>query len=557
MKKLLIFLYFTFYIFNSAFSQNPLVKQWDKRFGGTNYEHLTCLQQTVDGGYILGGLSFSNMDGDKTQPNWDTISPFTSDYWIVKIDSLGSKQWEKTYGGTNKDRLYSLMQTTDRGYILGGFSYSGLDGDKTQPNWDSTENTTDYWIIKIDSLGNKQWDKVLGGTDSDYLFSLQETSDRGYILGGYSYSGIDGDKTQPNWDSTGNTTDFWIVKADSSGNKQWDKDFGGTSSDRFLSLQQTADGGYILGGNSDSDSSGNKTQNTWGNDDFWIIKTDSFGSKQWDKDFGGTYTDHLYSLRQTTDGGFILGGLSQSGISGDKSQISWGGYDYWIVKIDSVGSKQWDKDFGGTDLEDDFGNVTQTTDNGYLIAGTSYSPISGNKTENNLGLEQVWLVKTDSSGNLLYDKTIFTLGHDEEGFALQTKDRCYAIANMTQGGIGGYKTQPNWDPTNIAYDYWIIKFCDTTATTSFTQLPNPQSPFSIYPNPSNGSFQVSGLKFPVERIEIFNLLGETVFEHQPETRNSSEGAPSGKLETHLANGMYIIIAYTDKGIFQQKLLVQK
>ncbi len=448
----------TLFIFSSlhSFSQNPLVKMWDKRFGGSGADIITCFQQTKDRGYILGGYSYSAIGGDKTQATWGSY-----DYWIVKTDSLGSKQWDKDFGGTSADELSSLQQTADGGYILGGYSYSGIGGDKTQSTWGIEE----YWIVKTDSLGNKLWDKDFGGTNDDELYSLQQTADGGYILGGYSYSGIGGDKTQPSW----GFADYWIIKTDSLGNKLWDKDFGGTGDDEFYSLQQTADGGYILGGLSNSGISGDKTQAAWGGYDYWIIKTDSLGNKLWDKDFGGTDIDWLYSLQQTADGGYILGGYSYSGIGGDKTQATWGGSadnDYWIIKTDSLGIKQWDKDFGGTNQEDYFGNVSQTKEGGYLIAGTSYSNIGGDKTENNsLGIEQTWIVKTDSLGTKQWDKTILSPGHDEQGYAIQTKDGCYAVASLDNGGIGGYKTQPNWDTicagVGCSPDYWIVKFCET------------------------------------------------------------------------------------------------
>ncbi|MEO8086380.1 MAG: T9SS type A sorting domain-containing protein [Bacteroidota bacterium] len=466
MKKLnsaVLFFFFSPFGGLGAFAQNPLVKQWDYRFGGTDHDWTTCFQQTKDGGYILGGYSYSGIGGDKT----DTLRGGAGDrdYWIVKTDSLGNKEWDKDFGGTGIDELFSLQQTADRGYILGGHSYSGIGGDKTDSLRGGTGDV-DYWIIKTDSLGNKEWDKDFGGTNADGLYSLQQTADGGYILGGLSGSVIGGDKTQATW---GNY-DYWIIKTDSLGNKEWDKDFGGTDYDVLSSLQQTADGGYILGGWSGSGIGGDKTQSTWGADDYWIIKTDSLGNKEWDKDFGGTITDVLYSLQQTADGGYILGGYSDSWIGGDKTQATWGSYDYWIVKTDSVGSKEWDKDFGGTLDEDEFGNVSQTKDGGYLIAGTSYSNISGDKTENNsLGTEQTWIVKTDSQGAKQWDKTILSPGHDEQGYAIQSKDGCYAVASWDNGGIGGYKTQAAWGGSP---DYWIVKFCDTTFRAGFTSTPN-------------------------------------------------------------------------------------
>ena len=436
-------------------AQAPLVKMWDKRFGGLKHDHLTSLQTTTDG-YILGGYSDSGIGGDKTQANWGTTQ---LNYWIVKIDSIGNKQWDKRFGGADESSwLKSLQQTTDGGYILGGSSYSGISGDKTQP----TRGSADYWIVKIDSLGNKQWDKRFGGIYDDELNAIQQTTDGGYILGGYSRSDMNGDKTQP----TRGDADYWIVKVDSLGNQQWDKRFGGISAEILFSLQQTLDGGYILAGSSDSGISGDKTELTRGYSDYWIVKVDSLGNKQWDRRFGGLDSDVLYSLQQTVDKGFILGGRSASSISGDKTQtlldspidftMNYG--DYWIIKVDSLGNKEWDKTFGGTKAEDDFGNVFQTSDRGYLIAGTSYSSISGDKTEDDLGSEQVWIVKIDSLGNKQWDKTLFTIGHEEIAYAIESGN-CYLIATWANGMIGGYKTQPNWDTTTLTYDYWIVKFC--------------------------------------------------------------------------------------------------
>ena len=525
-----------------------MVKKWDKRFGGTDSDVFNRFQQTKDGGYILGGYSGSGISGDKTQNAWGNY-----DYWIVKIDSVGNKMWDKRFGGTGGDFLTSLQQTADGGFMLGGSSVSGISGDKTQANWDTTGLTQDYWVVKTDSMGNKQWDKDFGGTNIDNLYSLQQTADGGYILGGYSRSGISGDKTQACWDTSSYyyyQGDYWIVKTDSLGNKQWDKNFGGFNVDKLTSLQQTSDGGYILGGFSYSDISGDKTQPSWYiyYYDYWIVKTDSSGNKQWDKDFGGTTDDELFSLQQTADGGYILGGYSNSGISGDKTQNTWGNYDYWIVKTDSLGNIQWDKDFGGSKKDHDIGNISITADGGYLVAGTSYSNSNGNKTENNLGPEQMWIVKTDSLGIIQWDKTILTHGHEELSLAVQTKDGCFAVANYTKAPIGGYKTQPNWDTTNVTVDYWMIKFCDSTLTTNLTPALSEGEGVAIAPNPVNEEFKVQSSKFKVERIEIFNLLGETMICVSP--------SPSGRVRVGLLpNGLYIIKAHTEKSIFQQKLVI--
>jgi len=445
MKKNYILFYALFFSLASAIAQNPLVKQWDARFGGTDFDYLDAMQETNDGGYILGGYSLSLIGGDKTQ-----ASKGLTDYWVVKIDSLGNKQWDKDFGGTAYEYLYSLKQTNDGGYMLAGASASGVGGDKTQ----ASTGGLDYWIVKLDALGNKQWDKSFGGTSDDILFSMLQTTDKGYMLAGHSASGAGGNKAQ----ASKGGWDYWVVKIDSSGNKQWDKSYGGTSDDNCYSLQQTADGGYVLGGCSYSGIGGDKTQASKGGWDYWIVKIDSLGNKKWDRDFGGTSDDYVNSLQQTIDRGYILGGISFSGVGGDKAQPSKGMADRWIIKIDSIGNKQWDKDFGGAANEEEVFFISQTNDLGYLFSGTSHSTISGDKTENNLGPEQTWVVKTDSAGNKQWDKTLLTTGDDEYGIAIQTKDGCFAIANSSDGAIGGYKTQSDEGD----WDYWIIKFRDTS-----------------------------------------------------------------------------------------------
>ncbi|MEP7168821.1 MAG: T9SS type A sorting domain-containing protein, partial [Bacteroidota bacterium] len=267
--------------------------------------------------------------------------------------------------------------------------------------------------------------------------------------------------------------------------------------------------------------------------DYWIIKADSLGNKQWDKDIGGTDGDVLLSSQQTIDGGYILGGYSNSGIGGDKTQVALG-YDYWVIKIDSIGIIQWDKDFGGSLHEDDIGSISQTVDGGYLVTGNSYSNISGDKSENNLGQEQIWIVKTNSSGTKQWDKTIFTTGHDETGYAIQTKDECYVIANGTYAGTGGYKTQASQGSA----DYWFIKFCDSTATTAINEFQVSSFEFQVYPNPAQESLVISHQFAVGDEIRITDTLGKLLF-----TTKIKTPTLNFRLQTsNLASGIYFIKA---------------
>jgi hypothetical protein len=364
--------------------------EWNKTIGGSASDDLKFVQQTSDGGYILGGSSGSPSSGDKTEgvrKAFYTRMP-ELDYWVVKLDAAGNKQWDKTIGGAEYDELTSLEQTSDGGYILGGFSFSGADGDKTEPFRSECCYSTrfpDYWVVKLDSTGNKQWDKTIGGAFYDALYALHQTRDGGYVLGGISGSHIGDDKTEANKGDY----DYWVVKLDGGGNKQWDKTYGGTGYDALRALQQTSDGGFILGGNSSSGIGGDKTELRRGpceyypntcTQDYWVVKLDGAGNKQWDKTYGGSDQDSLTELRQTSDGGYILGGSSESDISGDKTEASRISGDYWVVRLDAAGNKQWDKTIGGGRY-DELTSLEQTMDGGYILGGGSPSTIRGDKTQ--------------------------------------------------------------------------------------------------------------------------------------------------------------------------------
>ncbi len=542
-----------------------LIKLWDKRYGGFSSETLRSILYTRDNGFILGGYSYSDSSGDKTQNDWhDSIqnNP-TADYWVVKTDSLGNKQWDKRFGGKNHDILSSLQQADDGDYVLTGGSASRNNGDKTQENWDtiSTYTTYDFWIVKIDSLGTKKWDKRYGGLKDDFASSSVKSSDGGYLIGGNSWSGIGGDKTQANWDTVPPlTNDFWIIKVDTAGNKQWDKRYGGTDEDELQCIRRTIDGGYLLGGRSSSNVSGDKTQPTWGAYDFWIIKIDSVGNKQWDKRYGSVYNDELSTLEQTNDGGYILGGISDWYASGDKSQNSCGFGDYWIVKIDSIGNKEWDKVYGGTYDEDEFSAIIKTCDGGYLLSGCSYSDSTCNKTEHNLGQEQAWLVKIDSLGNKQWDKTIFTRGHDENAFLLKLTNQCFVLATYYFiSDTGGYRTESNWDTTNMWTDYWFMKFCDTTLTIGCNlslgiKASSFQPQLSVYPNPFTSEISITIQKQSIKQatFTIKNILGQTIFINE-ENNISSKYTKTINL-SFISKGIYLLDIIIDGERTVKKIL---
>ena len=527
--KITLFLALFIQLSVCLFGQRPSVELWDKRFGGAGEDGESVFQQTRDGGYIIGGTSNSGVDGDKTQSNWDNTGA-TEDYWVVKINSVGEKQWDKRFGGSGIEVLFALQQTFDGGYILGGMTGSTNDGDISQPPFGGW----DYWLVKTDSLGNVQWNQRYGGTSDDMPNFVLQTPDSGYLLVGASASPISGDKTQ---DSYGSSFDGWVIKTDALGHKQWDKRFGGLNDDYFNWAVSTKDGGYLLAGSTASDSGLDISQTARGSEDYWIIKIDSVGNRQWDKRYGGGANNELISILSSNSGGYLLGGFSGSDSSDDKTTNDG---PFWIIKTDSIGNVQWDRGYG---LANSFSNVVQTLDGGYLLSGTSTFNIVDDKTENNLGNSQIWMVKTDSSGLKQWDKTILTY-RANFGSAIQTFDSCYVVGGGTNAGVGGYKTQPNRDITDSTVDFWISKYCFSGTPEAFNDL-TVKIQLSIYPNPFRNELDIRITQQNLHQatFTISNLLGQTIY-IQSETNLSPSYTKMLDLN-YLANGVYWVSVVVD------------
>jgi hypothetical protein len=351
-------LFFICILYIDALSQPVLGPQ--KTFGGSDYEELTKLCVTRDGGYIAGGFSYSYASGEKSQD-----SRGDDDYWIIKATRNGKIQWEKTFGGNQTDNFKSVIQTNDGGYALIGESSSDISGEKT----DYCRGSTDYWLIKLDSMGNIQWDKTYGGSGNEYIDNIVQVPDGSYILAGSSDSYVSGEKTE----DTRGGFDMWVVKVDVNGNKLWDKTIGGSDQDLCSPVQLTKDGGVMLGGFSGSNKSGEKSEDNRGyGSDYWVVKLNKNGVIQWDKTIGGMGDDYCRGMMQTSDGGYLLGGNSNSNISAEKTANSWGGYDFWIVKLDKKGNKVWDKTIGGLFDEYSLWTLDSTLDGkGYIFGGGS------------------------------------------------------------------------------------------------------------------------------------------------------------------------------------------
>jgi hypothetical protein len=492
----LAFLAFIIHVY--AFSQPVLGPQ--KTFGGSSYDELRKLCLTKDGGYIAGGLSYSDASGEKSQN-----SRGADDYWIIKANRNGKIQWEKTFGGDWEDNFKSIIQTNDGGYALIGESSSGISGEKT----DYSRGSTDYWLVKLDSLGNIQWDKTYGGSGTEFIDDIVQAQDGSYILAGSSDSYASGEKTE---DTRGNF-DMWVVKVDVNGNKLWDKTIGGSDYDLCSPVKLTKDGGVILGGFSGSNKSGEKSEDNRGySSDFWIVKLDKKGNIQWDKTIGGSGDDYCHSLIATGNG-YLAVGNSNSAISGEKTANSWGGYDYWVVKLDRQGNKLWDKTIGGSSEEHDVWSLDSTLDGqGYILGGQSYSPISGNKTEYSKGGYDYWVVKINKKGKILWNKTFGGSDDERLNSIVEIEKNKFLLGGTSWSDISGDKTENS----RGSGDYWIVQLNDRTGTSSvIASSQNADAAiiaatgFKVYPNPVKDILHISVNKETT--VSLTNESGKIVF----------------------------------------------
>ncbi|KAF5427108.1 hypothetical protein C5S39_14005 [Candidatus Methanophagaceae archaeon] len=364
---------------------------WSKTFSGSGEDAAWSVQQTSDEGYIIAGIT--------------KYSKFKSNVWVVKTKSNGDKQWDQEFGGSKHDSASSVQQTSD-GYIIAGTTFSfGAD-------W------RDVWLIKINSNGKEQWDKTFGGSSGDWAYSVQQTTDNGFIVAGGTHSYGAG------W------ADVWLVKTDSNGYKMWDKTFGGTDTEEAYVVQQTSDEGYILAGRTTSYGAGSG--------DAWLLKTDSHGNEEWNKTFGGVHDDWARALNSTLDGGYILAGTTTS--------YGAGSWDAWLVKTDSNGDEEWSVTFGNTNVDEGY-SVQQTKDGGYILAGCTGSYGAGSW--------DAWLVKTNSDGDEQWNKTFGGTGPDGAYSVQQTSDSGYILAGDT-GSFGAG-----------SHDFWLIKVRAEGNTTNF------------------------------------------------------------------------------------------
>lgn len=512
--KRTIYSFFLFSFFFIVKSQAPNI-QWQKAFGGSFNDVAYSVAQTPDGGYIIVGTTNS------TQGNI-TVSHGNDDFWVVKTDGLGNLQWQKSFGGTGSEQAKSVTTTADGGYIVAGFTSSN-NGHVTY-----NRGSNDYWVIKLDSTGNLLWQKTYGGNGNDVANSIIQTGDGGYIIAGFSNS-QSGDITGPKGDN-----DYWIVKTDALGNLVWQKSLGGNYNDKATDIKQTKDGGYIIAGDSTS-ATGDLSTPPYGLADYWIVKISSIGNIVWEKRYGGSQNDFAYSVKPTSDDGFIVAGNTFS-VNGHISG-SIGSSDAWLIKLDQLGNLQWEKSLGGQTY-DAARSVIQTSDGGYLVAGDSASA-NGIPTGNN-GTIDYYVVKLTNTGNIIWHKC---LGGDNTEFGMQ-------IIQTSDGGavIVGETNSFNNGQVSGSYglkDFWVVKL-GSILSTDETKFENN---ILVYPNPAKNFINIENI--PRETlITITDISGRRIF-----SKKYSEEKITVDV-SGFTSGNYILTAEkSGKQILNEKIII--
>lgn len=346
----------------------PSTSTWAKTYGDTGEDCALSVVESSEGGFVIAG--------------WTAFRVLGIDYWLLKLDADGNVVWEKAYGGEKNDWALSIRRTSNGDYIVVGWTTSYGAG------------AVDTWVLKLDEAGDIIWQKAYGNMGWNAAFTIEETSDHGYVVAG--------ETMEPD----GVNYSMWVLKLDPEGYIEWEKVYGSIENEAGFSIQQTMDGGYIVA----KWSSGY----TVGDEDFWLLKLDAAGNALWQKAYGGSEYDYVYAARQTIDGGYIAAGGTES--------FGMGLSDFWILKLDVNGNIMWQKAYGG-EGDDAAYSISQTQDGGFVASGWTDSFSAGGT--------DFLIIKLDRDGNPVWQKTYGAADIEYENRVRQTSDGGYILAGGT------------------------------------------------------------------------------------------------------------------------------
>ena len=486
-----------------AWGQAPGI-QWAKCYGGSGHDAPISVCQTSDGGYIMGGES-SSTDGQVTG-NHGSL-----DCWVVKTDSLGNLQWEKSYGGAGDDIINQLAIDVNGGYIIvAETNSSGGDVIGNHGGWDG-------WVIKINDTGGIVWDSVMGSTATDFFTGVSNTPDSGYLVVGSS--GAANGNVPFNFGGT----DAWIIKLSRTGAIIWNKVFGGPNTDQGIHIANTIDNGYLISSYTEG---GGTITGYHGNGDAWLLKLNDTGGLQWNKCYGGTGNEGALCVVQKSNGNYIVGSWSNS----DDGQVTGnhGDYDYWVFSTDDTGRLVWEKSYGGSGF-DDFGSLCLTFDSNIIMAGMALN-LDGDVTSSHTttGGGDYWVLKTNDTGKIIWENTFGGSAGDTAFNVIQTTDSGYAVA--------GYTASNNWEVSGNHgnTDYWLVKLAKDPPLKVETIQSDPA--IKVYPTLTNGVVYV---ELP-QGYENANIVLTDVTGKKIQTRIAGQPNKRSVQISNLSEGMYLL-----------------
>ncbi len=437
-------------------------------YGGSEGDSGADIVLIPDSTFMVLSITYSD-DGDISYSHGE------HDIWVTKTDWQGILLWENTYGGSDTESPQQIENDPTGGHFLLSYTQSN-DGDVS-----GNHGGIDYWVTKIDDLGNLIWQKCLGSSVNDYASQMSiDDSGNVYIIG--QSHGNDGDITSPR-----GFVDYWIVKINNQGTLIWDRSLGGSNADLGKCILCTSDGGYIAGGLTTSEDGDVTCDNTsLMQSDMWIVKLDSANNIQWQSCYGGSESETAYDIKRTQDDGYIIAGVTKSN-DGDVSGfhgVPGENFDIWVLKIDSLGIILWERCFGGT-KDDGNPEITISEDGEIIINGYTYSndgDVSGNHS--NEVSPDIWLFKLSSEGDLLWQQCFGSSQGEASSGISQISSIEFMIAGGTCKADGSVECDLFHPGSPSDSDLWLFSIIDTVTVNTNESIIDPFT-ISMYPNPAH------------------------------------------------------------------------
>ena len=505
MKKIF---FLPLFFFTTILHAQYAIKYWDKFYGGTDYEQSPVIKLSQTGDIYICSWSISGVSGNKTQPLcynfWAGISP---DLWMLKIDKYGNILWQYDYGGPFGEGFPDFILTSSNKILVVSEANGGPGCTKSVQSFGGT-NTNNYWILMLDTNGNKLWDKNFGSMLGDVTPKVVELTNGEFIVCGIGDYTISGDKTMANWSQAGA---FWAVKFDSLGNKIWDHVYGGIAGAWGPHIVASDHGSFVVAGTIEL-AGGDISDTSRGGEDYWVIKIDSSGNKIWDKRFGGNHNDQLGDICKSNDNGYMLCGATVSAQGLDVSQPKLNnGPGAWVIKLDSVGNKIWDKRFQGGNLLNPSGPIFQNgfgygtcaqaiqpdPEGGYGVLITCSDSMGNDFTEPGIGDDDYLMLRIDEAGNKIWDKRFGNALQDVPSSFVYLQDSSIIVCGASQC-------------RGIDIDIWALRFKMTDHPLGVSDLVENLDDLFIYPNPTSESVHFTCNIHKPGEINVFNSQGELV-----------------------------------------------